>query len=201
MPVADLNKPVIASFDLIIDGSPLSLSAKAYVVGITVDDSVELPSMFTVEIAGMDDPDESFPWVDDEDLFSVGNVVEIKFGYGNDLETLIKGEITALEPEFANQPTAKPRCARLRPPAPAAAGQQDAHLRAAERQRHRLADCQRSRPDARDETARSHTSTSFRRTRPTWSSCAARAAASTTKSWWRTRRSCSARAERPRANS
>lgn len=101
MPIADLNKPVIASFDLIIDGSPLSLSAKAYVVGITVDDSVELPSMFTVEIAGMDDPSESFPWVDDEKLFSVGKVVEIKFGYGNDLETLIKGESTALEPEFA----------------------------------------------------------------------------------------------------
>src|SRR6185503_12141080 len=101
MPVADLNKPVIASFDLVIDGSPLSLSAKAYVVGITVDDSVEIPSMFTVEIAGTDDPSESFPWVDDEKLFSVGKVVEIKFGYGNDLETLIKGESIALEPEFA----------------------------------------------------------------------------------------------------
>ena len=33
-------------------------------------------------------------------LFAIGNVVEIKLGYVDDLETLMIGEITALEPEF-----------------------------------------------------------------------------------------------------
>jgi Phage protein D len=99
MPVADLFEPLIASFDVIIDGSPLPLTTQAFVIGITVDDSVKVPGMFTLEIAGANDSSKSLPWVDDE-LFSVGKVVEIKFGYGSDLETLIIGEITALEPEF-----------------------------------------------------------------------------------------------------
>ncbi len=40
------------------------------------------------------------PWIDDQKLFAIGNVIEIKLGYVDDLETLLIGEITALEPEF-----------------------------------------------------------------------------------------------------
>jgi phage protein D len=101
MPVSNPNQPLIPGFDVIIDGSPLPLTTKAYVISVAVDDSIKVPSMFTLEVGGSNDPSESFPWVDDEQFFNVGKVVEIKLGYGSKLATLIKGEITALEPEFA----------------------------------------------------------------------------------------------------
>ncbi|HEY7546662.1 MAG TPA: contractile injection system protein, VgrG/Pvc8 family, partial [Blastocatellia bacterium] len=52
------------------------------------------------EIAGSDAQDEETPWVDDESLFALGNTVEIKMGYRDNLESLMIGEITSLEPEF-----------------------------------------------------------------------------------------------------
>ena len=85
---------------MIINGSPLPAEAEAYVAGVTVDESVELPSMFTLEMTGSDAQEEEVPWIDDQKLFAIGNVVEIKMGYVDDLETLLIGEITALEPEF-----------------------------------------------------------------------------------------------------
>src|SRR5882672_5283192 len=72
---------------------------RPYVGSVVVDDSVTLPGMFAVEIVGSDEVDDVNQWIDDES-FSVGNVVEVKLGYGDDLETLIIGEITGLEPEF-----------------------------------------------------------------------------------------------------
>ncbi len=102
MPAADLNEPLVPSFDVIIDGTALSLEAKAHVESVTVDDSVEMPSMFTVDIIGAEDLKKPFPWVDDEELFAIGKAVEVKLGYGSSLETVFKGEITALEPEFTS---------------------------------------------------------------------------------------------------
>jgi phage protein D len=101
MPIADLENPLIPGFDAIIDGSPLTVEAKTHVLSVTVDDSAYLPSMFALEIMGSDDEAELTAWIDNESLFAVGKAVEVKMGYAEDLETLIKGEITALEPDFA----------------------------------------------------------------------------------------------------
>jgi Bacteriophage probable baseplate hub protein len=100
MPVADLTKPLIPEFDVIVDGTPLDVGARLHIVDVAVDDNVDLPGMFSFSLVGSDDQEEENPWVD-EKLFSVGKTVEIKMGYANNLESLIKGEITALEPEFA----------------------------------------------------------------------------------------------------
>ena len=99
MPIADLENPMVPAFDVIIDGSPISVEAKTHVVSLVVDDSADLPSMFELKITGSEDQDQAVPWVDD-DLFAVGKQVEVKMGYADDLEALLKGEITALEPEF-----------------------------------------------------------------------------------------------------
>lgn len=93
--------PRVPDIDVIIDGSPLSAAVLAHVGEVTVDESVEFPSMFTFMVAGSDEQEQEVPWVDDRERFSIGNVVEIKMGYADALASLIVGEITALEPEFS----------------------------------------------------------------------------------------------------
>jgi phage protein D len=101
MPVLNPDGPLVPEFDVVINGTAMTADMQAYVVGVSVDDQVALPSMFTLEMAGSDEKGEEIPWIDDENLFSLGHVVEIKMGYADKLETLFKGEITGLEPEFA----------------------------------------------------------------------------------------------------
>ncbi len=38
----------------IINGAPLPVEAAAYVAGVSVDESIDLPSMFTLEMIGSD---------------------------------------------------------------------------------------------------------------------------------------------------
>ena len=92
---------MVPEVDVLINGSPVSASVLAYAGDVTVDDSVDLPSMFVIAMMGSDAQGQDLPWVDN-DLFSVGNVVEIKMGFGDALTKLITGEITALEPEFTS---------------------------------------------------------------------------------------------------
>ncbi len=102
MPAAKLETPLVPDFEITINGAPLPLEAKANVLAVMVEDDVGLPGMFTFQLAGSMDQEDEAPWVDDEDLFAVGHAVEIKMGYGEELESLIAGEITGLEPEFAS---------------------------------------------------------------------------------------------------
>jgi phage protein D len=93
--------PLVPDFDVIINGTKISADAQAHVVSVSIDDQVALPSMFTLEMGGSDEQGEEVPWIDDEDLFAIGHVIEVKMGYEDKLTTLFKGELTALEPDFA----------------------------------------------------------------------------------------------------
>jgi uncharacterized protein len=99
MPVTDSSNAVIPEFDIIINARPLADSARPFLGSILVDDSIAWPSMFAVQFTGSLELDDVHAWIDYAD-FAVGNVVEIKLGYGNEMESLITGEITGLEPEF-----------------------------------------------------------------------------------------------------
>jgi phage protein D len=99
MPVADLLNPQVAEFDALINGKPLPSDMRSLINSVVVDDSLALPGMFAFEIASTSEMENTNELIDDT-LFSVGNVVEIKLGYGDQTETLMIGEITALEPEF-----------------------------------------------------------------------------------------------------
>jgi phage protein D len=101
MPQPNPNGPLVPDFDVIINGTAINADAQAHVLSVSVDDQVALPSMFTLELAGSDEQGDEVPWIDDENLFAIGHVVEVKMGYADNLETLFKGEITGLEPEFA----------------------------------------------------------------------------------------------------
>lgn len=101
MAVAKTASPLKPDFDILINGLPLPAQAEPYVAAVTIDSDTQLPSMFTIDMTGADTQKEEIPWIDDQKLFAIGNVVEIKLGYVDDVETLIVGEITSLEPEFA----------------------------------------------------------------------------------------------------
>lgn len=101
MPVANRESPLVPNFEIIINGSPLPVEARLHIISLTVDQDVDLPGMFTLELTDSDSQNEETTWINDEELFAIGNVVEVKLGYADDLETLIIGEMTGIEPEFA----------------------------------------------------------------------------------------------------
>ena len=92
--------PLVPQVDVLINGAPVSAAVLRYVADVVVDDSLDVPSMFAIVVTSSDAQEQDVPWVDNADLFSVGNVVEIKMGEAGNLTSLITGEITALEPEF-----------------------------------------------------------------------------------------------------
>lgn len=100
MPKPETSQPLVAAFEVRINGAPLALADAAHVDRLTIEQDVGLPGMFAVHLIGSDDLDDELPWIDDTGLFSIGNAVELKLGYEGDLETVIVGEITGLEPEF-----------------------------------------------------------------------------------------------------
>jgi phage protein D len=102
MAVADLRDPLVPAFDVIVNDRPMQSEARAHITSIAVDESTELPSMFSLVMAGSSGPDRLISWVDNDELFAIGNKIEIKLGYMDHLQTLIIGEITGLEPEFAH---------------------------------------------------------------------------------------------------
>jgi phage protein D len=87
-------------YHLKIDGQDAPPELIDRIVELTVDDSLHLPDMFTIEI-----DDKNQEWMDAE-LFKIGGEIEIQAnlveGNGNVAaqNLLLKGEITALEPEF-----------------------------------------------------------------------------------------------------
>jgi len=93
------DRPILPAFSIAIDGKPLSPVAASHVMAVTVDDDIGLPRMCAFDLAGSDDRKAQASWVD-EALFTIGGAVEVKLGYPGALQTVFKGEITALEPDF-----------------------------------------------------------------------------------------------------
>ena len=94
-PAQDIARP---GFAVTVDGTPLPLAVALRVSRVCVDEDAGLPGMFTLELAGGDDTNET-AWIDGT-TFPLGAAVEVKMGYGGLLQTLIAAEITGLEPVF-----------------------------------------------------------------------------------------------------
>lgn len=99
--------PSISSVELLtptvnvfINGSRLPIEIKTDLLAVNVSEDLEAPGMFTLELVSWNLAKSQLTWVDNN-LFDVGNEVEIKMGYGNNLTSIMVGEITGLEPEFA----------------------------------------------------------------------------------------------------
>lgn len=86
-------------FRILIDGTPLPEEVRSDLVAITVLEDVEATGMFSFALYGWDEERMEVKWMDDE-RFREGGAVEIEMGYKDSLQSLFKGEITALEPDF-----------------------------------------------------------------------------------------------------
>ncbi|MBD2503805.1 phage late control D family protein [Anabaena azotica] len=99
MPVPQPSSPLVADFDILINQKLLSVEQDAHVINVTVEQDLHLPSMLTLEITGSVSRATQVTWMDDQ-LWAIGNQIEIRMGYANDLATVMSGEIMSLEPEF-----------------------------------------------------------------------------------------------------
>jgi uncharacterized protein len=84
-----------------IAGNLLPPTAIADLSAVTVVEDLEGAGMFTLKLKTWDLVKGELTWVDN-DLFECGNTVEIQVGY-NQLETVIVGDITGLEPSFSQE--------------------------------------------------------------------------------------------------
>ncbi|MFN6033577.1 MAG: hypothetical protein ACK48B_05925, partial [Dolichospermum sp.] len=96
---ADLLNP---NRKILINGSSLSPKVDADLISVSISEDLEVPSMFELKIVSWDLVKQEVTWADNN-LFEIGNAVEIQMGYANNLKTIITGEITALEPEFSQE--------------------------------------------------------------------------------------------------
>ncbi|RPJ62333.1 MAG: phage late control D family protein [Acidobacteria bacterium] len=103
-----MAEQTVPQFKVLVGGGPLPLEAEVDVMSATVSQYVDGADVFTLEINNWDSKLQQFKWTD-SDQFAPGREAEVRVGYLDDLKSLIKGEITALEPEFHKEkaPTLK----------------------------------------------------------------------------------------------
>ncbi|MGE3960555.1 MAG: VgrG-related protein [Dehalococcoidia bacterium] len=88
--VADTS---IATYQVKVNGSPLSTALQAQLNLVRVEESLALPSQFSIRFY---DPD--FTLLDDE-FIAVGSDIEIAFGWGSSTTTVMRGEVTGVSAE------------------------------------------------------------------------------------------------------
>ncbi|MEV6923685.1 contractile injection system protein, VgrG/Pvc8 family [Dactylosporangium sp. NPDC051485] len=93
-------KSNVPDFAVIVNGAPLTPAAAGDIRAIHVDESIDALSMFTIDLYCWDPATLTVTWPDDP-AFAVGNQVTIQLGYVDALTTVMTGEITGLEPSFA----------------------------------------------------------------------------------------------------
>jgi phage protein D len=94
------KRPLVPKFEIQVNGTPLPLQTAAHIASVVVEQDLDLPGMFSFHLTGSDDQKQPVPWIDDT-TFSVGNAVEIKLGYGDQVDSLMKGEIVGIEPSYS----------------------------------------------------------------------------------------------------
>jgi phage protein D len=96
---ANNTAPEVVQIIVKINGSPLKVADMNLLFEAEVESSLHLPSMFTLRFY-----DDDLALVDDTSNFAIGAAVEIQMtNHTTDqLETVIKGEITAIEPHYSD---------------------------------------------------------------------------------------------------
>ncbi len=96
------SQSFLSQFIIKIGGEDLPEEIQDSLLEVVVDTTLYLPEMFTILIR-----DPELKWVDNTKFFDLGKPVEISAQAGEDLGgesgSLMKGEITALEPNFSGQ--------------------------------------------------------------------------------------------------
>lgn len=91
----------IPTFAVVVNGRKLEREQAWQITGVTVEDRLDSPSMFTLDVASND---SGAAWLDDDKRFAIGDKIGIQLGYrGTGVHSMIDGEVTALEIEFTAQ--------------------------------------------------------------------------------------------------
>ena len=86
-------------FKVLVADRELPAETALDIIDVKVCDYVEGASVFTVRFNIWDASRQELKWIDDT-LLSEGAQVEVRIGFVDHFQTLIIGEITAIEPEF-----------------------------------------------------------------------------------------------------
>lgn len=98
------NTSELPDIDIHINGTKLPLPAQQDVFAVTVQEDLDAPSMFSLELYNWDMEKLAITWSDAK-LFEPGNEIKIWLGYVGDLHEVMSAEITSLEPAFeADEP-------------------------------------------------------------------------------------------------
>lgn len=101
MPEPALQKERDApTFKVLVNGSELPDEAALDILELSVSDYVEGAGSFTITFNNWNSQTQEFKYVDG-DLLAEGAKVEVKVGFVDDEKSMMQGEVTALEPEFA----------------------------------------------------------------------------------------------------
>src|SRR5262245_39153796 len=92
---------LVPEFAVTVNGTDLPPDAQEAIDRLRVEESVDAAGMFVLQLKNFDLDTPGVRW-SDSTLFDVGGKVEIKMGYLGALEVLLSGEITGLEPSFAD---------------------------------------------------------------------------------------------------
>jgi phage protein D len=93
---ADAPERLAPEFRVRVDDADLPPAAAADVLGVSVLQDVDAPSLFTVDLVNWDPDRNEMSW-SDGDLFVEGQAVEVAIGYRDHLVTVVTGEITSVE--------------------------------------------------------------------------------------------------------
>lgn len=99
MTTRDQFDTLAPEFRIRVNGQDAPANLAADLIGASVFDDVDAAGMCALTLYGWDGVKMEPKWIDD-DLFKIGNPIEILIGYQPDLTSLFKGEITGLEPLF-----------------------------------------------------------------------------------------------------
>jgi phage protein D len=99
----------VPRFEVEIEGKILDANISKEIIDLTVHEKLDQGASFELTLHDeFDMKTQTFKWIDDS-RFYVGNKITVKIGYGSTLNTMIKGIITGLEPNFfaSETPTLK----------------------------------------------------------------------------------------------
>lgn len=88
-----------AGVNISLNGTPLSPAAMADLQRVQVQEDLAAPNMFSLTLYNWDDETLAHTW-SDKTLFAPGRAITISLGYTDNLQPVMSGEITSLEPAF-----------------------------------------------------------------------------------------------------
>lgn len=104
MAQSEERSELVPGWKVTLAGAPLDEEIVPDVLGLEVEQYVDGADAFDISVSAWDLATQETKWLDD-DTFAEGTEVEIRTGYGEEMISLIKGEIVALQIEYGGEMT------------------------------------------------------------------------------------------------